>query len=163
MGVGKSVVAQRLAELLSLPLIDLDAHIEKEKGKSIFHIFKEEGEATFREYEKEAILLLLERDNCIVALGGGSINHNKLDARIRSKAFLIYLKASPEFLSARLKSEKKKRPVIAHLADQELDAFIESHLQEREKGYLNAQISIDVEGKSLDEIANYLKDYFDLL
>ena len=98
MGVGKSTIGKRLAELRSLAFIDLDKHLEISNAMPIASIFKEKGEDFFREEENKAILDLLEKKDSIIALGGGSLEHHKLDSRIRNSALVIYLEASPEFL-----------------------------------------------------------------
>lgn len=162
MGVGKSTIGKRLAELRSLAFIDLDKRIENNTSMSIESIFKDKGESFFREEENKAILTLLENTDSIISLGGGSLEHHKLDSRIRNEALLIYLEASPEFLYKRLKEEKDSRPLIASLKENELFPFIQEHLAKRTDKYLKAQLKINVENKSIDEIATTISEYVDL-
>ena len=162
MGVGKSTIGKRLAALRSLRFIDLDNFIEEKLSTSISTIFEDNGEDFFREEENKAILELLEGSDSIIALGGGSLEHHKLDTRIRNSALLIYLEASPEYLYKRLIAEKNNRPLIASLDDTELLPFIHEHLSTRTDKYLKAQLRINVEGKLVDEIASTISEYLDL-
>ena len=160
MGVGKSTIAKQLAIKLRRPFIDLDQYIELQEGRSILQIFEEEGEGSFRELEFEAIQQLMQRDNAVIALGGGTLSHHDLHRKLRSKGLLVYLEASPEFLSKRLASEIEQRPL---LQDKEnLLEFIDSHLEEREPAYLNAQIRVNVEEKSSEEITAFIHGYMDM-
>lgn len=163
MGVGKSTVGKILAEGLHYSFVDLDLFIEAQEGMSIPSIFSSKGEAIFRELEEKAVLELLKGDNKIIALGGGSLENPNINKRIRSSALLIYLEAGVDFLNARLKNEKKDRPLIANIDDEKLKDFISSHLESRANNYQKAQLKINVENKSPDEIAAFLIEYMDLI
>ena len=128
----------------------------------IASIFKLKGEDFFREEENTTIISLLESKETIVALGGGTLEHHKLEQRIRNSSLLIYLEASPAFLYHRLLEEKDKRPLIANINEAELLPFIQEHVAKREEKYLKAQLRINVENKSVDEIANTISEYLDL-
>lgn len=71
-GSGKTTVGRELATLRGLPLIDLDAAIVAEAGRSIADIFADEGEAGFRRREADALRVACGQD-CILATGGGVI------------------------------------------------------------------------------------------
>lgn len=71
MGCGKSTVGRILSEQLGLTLIDTDHYIETQECRSIPDIFAVQGEAYFREREREAALALCERENLVIACGGG--------------------------------------------------------------------------------------------
>lgn len=163
MGVGKSTVGKILAAGLQYSFIDLDLFIENREGKTISSIFSSEGEAKFRELEQNAVLELLKNDNNIIALGGGSLENPSINKRIRSSALLIYLEAGADYLFNRLKNEKQSRPLIAAIDDNRLLDFISSHLSIRENNYQKAQLKINVENKSPEEIATFLIEYMDLL
>ena len=55
MGAGKTEAGRRLAVLLGLPFVDLDAQVEQRAGASIAELFRAEGEARFRALEAEAV------------------------------------------------------------------------------------------------------------
>jgi shikimate kinase len=162
MGVGKSTVAKRLAQLKNMSFVDLDAYIEKDNDMSITALFETKGEEYFRKEEFRACMSLLDEDNTVVALGGGSLEYPNLLQRIRNKALVVYLEASAEFLYDRLKNEASTRPLIAGLADDERLKFIQQHLEKRAVNYEKAQLKLNVENKSVDEIAKTINGYLDL-
>ncbi len=75
MGAGKSTAARAAAEALGKPLVDIDATIEEQAGRTIPEIFEADGEAAFRALEERTVLEVLGRveDGTPVALGGGAL------------------------------------------------------------------------------------------
>ena len=67
MGTGKSAVGVILSDKLGLPLVDADAVLEKEAGRTIAQIFSEEGEERVRDLEKEVI------QRCLTECGGNQV------------------------------------------------------------------------------------------
>ena len=65
MGCGKTTVGEILAKKLGLPLIDTDAYIVEQEGKSIPDIFAQDGEPYFRKKEAEAIRTLCTQNAVI--------------------------------------------------------------------------------------------------
>src|SRR5512141_2454921 len=112
-GSGKSGAGRELAKALELPLIDLDAEIERRCGATIPQIFEREGEAGFRQQERLALSEVLENEQGVYALGGGAL----LDPVSRRKAeqvgAVICLSASLPQLTARLQNEAEGRPLLA--------------------------------------------------
>ena len=72
MGCGKTTVGEILAKKLGLPLIDTDAYIVEQEGKSIPDIFAQDGEPYFRKKEAEAIRTLCTQ-NAVISCGGGAM------------------------------------------------------------------------------------------
>jgi shikimate kinase len=73
MGCGKTQVAYALAERLDLPMVDLDAEILQQHGRSAAHLIEEEGEPAFRAIETNALRQLLQTNPAsVIALGGGA-------------------------------------------------------------------------------------------
>lgn len=60
MGSGKTTVGKKLASLLELSFIDLDAYIEGKHRKKISEIFAEKGEDEFRKIERRALIDALD-------------------------------------------------------------------------------------------------------
>jgi shikimate kinase len=83
-GAGKSTVGKFLAREIGCRLIDTDRLIEERQGRSISEIFLTEGESGFRKIEKEIVLEVLNEQDCIVALGGGSILDGEIQSRLKS-------------------------------------------------------------------------------
>ena len=78
MGSGKSIIGKDLSKNLNLKFYDTDKEIELMTNKKISAIFKEEGESYFRDIEEKVCIEILNIDNCIISLGGGSIISKKI-------------------------------------------------------------------------------------
>ena len=72
MGSGKTTVGRKLAKLLSLSFIDLDAYIESKFLKTIAEIFAEKGEDEFRKIERKALIDVSQIEDVIISTGGGN-------------------------------------------------------------------------------------------
>lgn len=72
-GAGKSTVGRLLAQELGRDFFDSDIEIESLTGKSISDLFTTEGEEYFRSIEAQVISDLLQRENVVLSLGGGSL------------------------------------------------------------------------------------------
>jgi shikimate kinase / 3-dehydroquinate synthase len=94
MGSGKSTVGARVAELTGRPFVDLDAFIE-ERHERIPELFRR-GEAEFRVIEEEALATVLAFPDAVIALGGGTVLSPANRARLRNRAFTVYLDVDVE-------------------------------------------------------------------
>lgn len=157
MASGKTVVAKQLSVMMKSIHIDLDDHIALIEEKSIPEIFNSNGELYFRNLEKKVLKDILEEpSSMVVALGGGTPCYGNNLELIKSfpRTRMIYLKASVQFLTDRLFSEMITRPIVSHLQNKDdLEDFIRKHLFERGYYYNQADIVVNVEGKTPDQIA----------
>lgn len=157
MGSGKSTVAKALASALQLPFTDLDDYIIEKEKQSIKEIFKTKGEIYFRKQESKYLKEILENQtDSLLALGGGTPCYSDNMELIKNKALSIYLKGSVETIFYRLRSEKQQRPLIASLSDEQLTEFIAKHLFERRYYYEQADESVNIDQKSIDELLQEL-------
>ena len=159
MGSGKSVIGQKLAEVLNYDYIDFDTFIESKEKTTISNIFKTKGEIYFRKAEHKYLDDVLSVSHTIVSLGGGTPCYGNNMAKLLNSdhAQTIYLKALIPTLSDRLFAEKAQRPLIAHISSKtELSEFIGKHLFERAPFYEQAHISIKTDNKNVDEIVEEL-------
>ena len=112
MGTGKTAVGRLLAEKLGKGFIELDALIEQMAGKTIPEIFAQDGEIAFRELEIEATRDVAERENTVVACGGGVVlNQINID-RLKKHSLIVYLTASTEAILKRTLSDTNERPLL---------------------------------------------------
>lgn len=93
-GSGKSSVGKEVAAMLKLSHIDTDQLIEEKSGKRISDIFLEDGEPAFRRMEREVVLEVLQQDNCVISLGGGSVIDSEVADKLRVEPNVIYLEVS---------------------------------------------------------------------
>lgn len=154
MGSGKSTIGKQLAKILHVNFNDLDEFVELENNKSVSRIFSDDGEIKFRKMERAALIQLLESStDAVISLGGGTpVYYNNMEF-INENSFSVYLRLSIKDIIERLKNEKQKRPLIAHLNDEQLPEFIAKHLFERRNFYEQAHLVIDVKEKTIEEIA----------
>ena len=111
MGVGKTTIALKLAEVGNKNFVDLDDLIEKNKNKSIPNIFKDEGEAAFRRYEYEALKEAVRND--IVATGGGIVEYPpSLDFLKKTNKTVVFLNADFDTLYKRIKNDTNRPNAI---------------------------------------------------
>lgn len=149
MGVGKSTVATKLAQLTQRQMIDSDQFIESTSGLSVPQIFKSKGEAHFRSLEKTAILKISEKSNCVVSLGGGSLFEPKtLDLIEESSGILVYLEADLSTLDKRILDQGTVRPMLDGLGPEERMDKMQSLLAARKAAYESAEIIVSTDSLS---------------
>ena len=117
-GVGKSTVGINLAKEIEFEYVDLDLYIEEFMNKSIPAIFNEYGEDFFRELEKKALKDMLEKENVVVACGGGIIK-DKANKELMN-GNVIYLTAPIEFISERINNSGIDRPLMSKYSVKDL-------------------------------------------
>ena len=111
MGSGKSAVGRQLARRLGLAFIDSDEEIQARTGVDIPYIFEREGEAGFRHREAEVIDELTQRDDVLIATGGGAILDPASRARLRERGRVVYLRTSVDQQLARTR-RSETRPLL---------------------------------------------------
>jgi shikimate kinase len=111
MGAGKSSIGRRLAARLGIPFVDADSEIEKAAGMTIPEIFASHGEPYFRAGEARVIARLLEGGPQVLATGGGAFMNPETRAAIRAKGISVWLRATLEILSRRIK-RRGDRPLL---------------------------------------------------
>ena len=144
MGSGKSAVGRRTAKMLGLSFTDSDQKIVKNAGISISQIFELAGEAKFREMEFQAIKQLKLSKPQIIATGGGAFCFPQTARLLLAKTLVVWLKAPPETLLARIGSTKS-RPLLNNDHPLEILAKLNKN---RAKHYQKAQIEVDTNGLS---------------
>jgi shikimate kinase len=145
MGSGKSHWGKKWSVQLNLPFFDLDDEIEKAEGQKISDIFHTKGEEYLRQVEADVLRSFENKDNFILACGGGTPCYKDNMEWINKHGASIYLKTAEGSLYNRLVTEKVHRPLIKELTDEQLRPFIKSKLEEREPYYLKADIVVDEE------------------
>ena len=151
MGTGKTAVGKVLAEKLDKQFIELDALIEQRAGKTIPEIFQQDGEIAFRELEIEATRDAAEKENTVIACGGGVVLNQINIERLRRKSVIVYLTASPEAIMERTSSDKNERPL---LVAEDKAAEVGRLLKFRQPFYERAaDITVDTSGLDVREVA----------
>lgn len=144
MGCGKSTHGKKMASLLKCSFIDLDKYIQERENKTIQFIFDNEGEEEFRRLETKYLTEIASRkEKHVVALGGGTVCFNNNIDIAKRNGILVYIRMSAAALSERLLKSRQKRPLLKNVSAEQLPAFIEGKLQERDRFYNQAQLIVD--------------------
>ncbi|MBC8312329.1 MAG: shikimate kinase [Candidatus Marinimicrobia bacterium] len=111
MGSWKSTVGKKLAIALDLKFVDTDDEIEEATAQTVADIFDERGEAQFREMETAYFVEKSLQSGYIISTGGGIVVTEANRNALKNNGITIFLKASPETLSHRIKNTDK-RPLL---------------------------------------------------
>ncbi len=155
MGCGKSTKAKQLASRLNCKVIDLDAVIVAEQGKTIAEYFAENGEAAFRKLESETLKNYDYPEMCVVATGGGLPCFFDNMEWMNEHGRTIYLQMTPPQLVSRLHN-REKRPLLKGMNDEQLLAFVEMKLTERNSFYTQAQLVVNAFDLDVEELVSSL-------
>ena len=157
MGAGKTTLGKVIAKRMKLQFLDLDTLIIRNQGKSITQVFEDEGERGFRKIERKVLEDILESDNYILACGGGTPCYKDNMDRMNSKGTSLFLDVPEEELIKRLSGNKFHRPLLSELNDQELTAYVQERLVERQACYRKSKIWINPLATSVDTIIMSLR------
>ena len=150
MGSGKSSVGKIVAERLGYRFVDLDAEIVTASGCSINDIFARDGEQEFRTLESSLLeRILTAGEGSVLATGGGAVISVQNRMQMRNRGVIINLKVTIEQVLLRLKG-CIDRPLLAG-ADAAMRATM--LMNERDQFYADADIRIDTDGKSVEDVA----------
>src|SRR3989344_4256547 len=97
-GSGKSTIGKILSQKLKTDLIETDSLIEKSEGQKINTIVQKNGWNYFRNVERNVISGLKDKDNVVIATGGGMVLDRKNINILNKNGLLIYLQTSSDEL-----------------------------------------------------------------
>ena len=153
-GSGKTTLGKQLASILEIPFFDLDAEIERQTGKSIPTLFEEEGEDYFREKERSCLQAFLNRQDFILATGGGTpCFFDNLDQMLEF-GIVVFLNPSMDEILSRLDAEEMKtRPLFSD--SESIAGKLQRLLDARIDFYQRAQITWS--GSEVSELAAIIR------
>ena len=142
---GKTTLGRMMARDEGLEFIDLDEYIEQREGKSVSDIFREKGESGFREIERQSLREVSEKENCVIACGGGTpCFFDNMDF-MNSCGETIFLESSEEVLLDRLLKYGSLRPIVAGKSKDEILEIIRRQMDERKKFYDQAKRKLNTD------------------
>lgn len=140
-GAGKTSVGKALAKKLSLNFLDSDKVVEEKSGKSIPEIFVTDGEPAFREMERAAVIDLIENQDGVIALGGGSVMDLEVSKRLLPMANVVFLDVSISNAAPRV-GFNRDRPLLLGNPRQQWIALMEKRRSTYE-ALAKARVSTD--------------------
>ena len=155
MGTGKTAVGKRLATVLQKEFYDTDLEVEKVTGMTISQLFHKYGEVRFRSEEDLALRRLLQKNNCVLATGGGIVLKPNNIAFLKEKGIIICLTARPEIIFERVK-KRNNRPLLNRKKRYET---ITQLMNEREALYKCADFYLDTSDLDFSEITEKIIDF----
>ena len=155
-GAGKSSIGKNLAKKLEQPFCDTDQLIEEQTGKSIAEIFIDSGEAQFREIEKAVVLQVLQDRTGVIALGGGSVLDDDVQAKLQRMSGVVFLDVSISNAAPRV-GFNRDRPLLVGNPRQQWIALMEKRRPIYEK---LAKITISTDNKKVNEVVSELMGEF---
>ena len=156
-GSGKSTIGELLADKLGLPFFDLDEVIVEQEGASVSSIFEVEGEKYFREVESENLKDVTgQNESFVMATGGGSPCYHSGMEWMNEHGTTVFIDVSPEVLIERT-SRQKDRPLLKANPRERVNQLY----AERIHIYQKAQIHVQAEGLSVEELVEQLREKLD--
>jgi shikimate kinase len=138
LGVGKSTVGRKLAQLLDLGFADADEEIEEAAQLSVAEIFERFGEAYFRDGERRVIARLMDAGPSVLATGGGAFAQADTRALILERGIAVWLDSDLDTLLSRVK-RRDTRPLLRQGNPREV---LERLMTERAPAYAEAPIHV---------------------
>ena len=160
MGVGKSTIGRKLAQLLDVPFADADEEIEEAAQLSVAEIFEKFGEAYFRDGERRVIARLLDGGPSVLATGGGAFVQPDTRELILERGIAVWLDSDVQTLVERV-ARRDTRPLLRGGDPKEIVGRLKA---EREGAYAEAPIKVmsntgphgDTVNRILQELAAWL-------
>ena len=146
-----------LSSRLSLPFYDTDSYFECKYHLSIPDFFLKYGEDNFRICENSVLRELLSFPPCVLATGGGTPCFFDSMSLINEEAISLYIKMSAKSLFDRISHSKKVRPLMLEKSQEDLLAYVERLLGEREPFYEKAQFWVKGENLQVSSVLELLQ------
>lgn len=157
MGSGKSTSGPLVAEQLGYRFLDLDAEVERAAGITINELFAR-GESKFRALETAVLSEMAGQERVVVATGGGALTTDGNLLLAETSGAIVFLKLPASVLAARL-TDPEGRPLLRDedgvpYTEAALVARIEALLVKRERFYSHADVEIEAETMTPQEVAD---------
>ncbi|MDD4956458.1 MAG: shikimate kinase [Candidatus Omnitrophica bacterium] len=157
MGTGKTALAKKLAHITGMRYVSIDDLIVSSEGRPITDIFRDEGEPYFRRLEKDIVSDVMEKSGQVVDTGGGVVLDEDNMRVLKDGGVVLCLWADADTIYERTKKHGH-RPLL-NVPDPV--ARIKELLDARRPFYEKADIHINTDDRSVDDILEEVKDSLD--
>ena len=128
--------------------------IEKQEEITISEIFESKGESFFRKLESKILVQSFRLTPCVMALGGGAFSSNCNRKSLMKQGITIWLKAPYNLIEERCRMATH-RPLAKNTKK------LETLFRLREAYYRLADIHVNIQGKSPEQICAEIQDKLD--
>ena len=152
-GCGKSTFGKILAERLQLTFVDADTYLEQKEGKTIPELFAV-SESCFRDAEERTIQELSQKENLVIATGGGVVKREINITRLKKSGRILFIDRKPEDIVSDV--EVGTRPLLAEGAQKVFGLYKERIGLDRK----SADVTVENKGpldKVLDDLLKTLR------
>lgn len=160
--VGKTTLAQKIAQHFNILHLDTDYFIEQKNNTSIQTFFAQQGEAHFRRLEHQALKDILhefEKQNFILSCGGGLPCFYDNMQILNAHTHTIYLDAPLYFFELQLERNPdwKNRPLLQHNENplQAIQTLMEKRKPFYEQAHYIQKVDLDIE-VTFQNLVHYL-------
>ena len=143
-GCGKSTIGEIIAKDLNYDFCDMDVYIEEIACKKIPELFLE-GESVFRDWETKACRELSQKDNLIIASGGGVVKKDINIEILKEKCIIVFIDRPTEEIIKDI--NVSTRPLLKDGAEKVYDLY-----KERYELYKEAADAIVVNKGLIEEV-----------
>ena len=157
MAVGKTTFGKIVAKTQNLEFIDTDMIVENKNSMTIKEIFEKKGEKFFREEEEKEVPKLLNKSNCVIALGGGAFMNKNIRESVLKNSLSVWLSISQATLNKRLKWNEK-RPLLKKNNNAEK---ISELYKQRKKIYKLANYKIECDKLTKQDIVKKIIELYE--
>ncbi|MDO5036547.1 MAG: shikimate kinase [Porphyromonas sp.] len=157
-GVGKTTVGKELAKRLDLNFIDTDDFIASRYNTSIDSMFATCGIEKFRKREKVVLIELSQKQNSVIATGGGLATYSDNMDLMLERGTVIYLEAPTSALAKRLYLVRESRPAVADKDEAGVLQYVEEWLPKRLPTYERANFRVDATHLTTDDDVSKVVD-----
>ncbi len=159
MGCGKSFFSKIIAKKLKVGGYDLDYLVEVTEKKTIPEIFDKNGEEYFRKTEARLLRWFQQKEEGIIATGGGTPCFYDNMQWMNENGITIWLNEPIAVLMDRLEKAKDTRPLIKNFtSNAEMETFLVQKLEERQPIYQQATYTLQPSTMLEKEIAIFIKN-----
>jgi len=149
-GIGKSTIAPVLARHFGAAVIELDREIERRARKTCKAVIEDDGMERFRDLESSVLTRLQPTPAWIVVdTGGGAPIREANRAQMRQLGLIVGLRGSLDRVTSGIAATMAKRP-NQDVAPRDR---ARSALRERREAYSDADVTFDVDGATVTEVA----------
>ena len=151
---GKTEVGKILAGELGLDFVDSDLLIEEHEGCRIDEMIAEKGWDHFRKIESMMIETVSNRDNLVIATGGGVVLDDGNVKCLHQNGLIVWLKGDAEVLKERMERDPRSEETRPSLTGADPLEEINQMLEIRTPLYRRAgDIAVDTGTLTVREVA----------